>query len=93
MAISPAEQKINQLGYHIILEIATSIIFGIAKDEGIIEHGYNSSVLDNLMKEFQFWNSQSNVQRHKTNRVFLGEDSHSVGVKKWDNKMCANQWL
>ena len=33
------------------------------------------------------------MQRHKTNRVFLGEDSLSVGVKKWDNKMCANQWL
>ena len=93
MAISPVERKINQLGDHIISEIATSIIFGIAKDEGIIDHGYNSSVIDNLMKEFQFWNSQSNVQRHKTNRVFLGEDSHSVGVKKWDNKMCANQWL
>ena len=44
--------NICQVGEKIILEIATSIIYGIAKEEGIIDDDYNLSMIDKLLKEF-----------------------------------------
>ena len=40
----------------ILSEITTSIIFDIAKEEGFQDEDYKSPVIDNLLREFQFWN-------------------------------------
>ena len=40
----------------IISEIATSIIFGIAREEGIHDEEYISPMIDKFLREFQFWN-------------------------------------
>ena len=40
----------------ILSEITTSIIFYIAKEEGLQAEDYMSPVIDNLLREFQFWN-------------------------------------
>ena len=37
-------------------KIVTSIIFGIAREESILEEDYISPVIDNLLYQFQFWN-------------------------------------
>lgn len=47
---------LSHIGDKIISEIATSIIFGIAREEGILDEECISLIIDNLLREFQFWN-------------------------------------
>ena len=54
--LQPAPIVLRLICDQIISEIATSIIFGIAKEEGIHDEEYISPVLDKLLREFKFWN-------------------------------------
>ena len=56
LSIQPSPIILNFICDQIITEIANSIIFGIAREEGIHDEEYISPVIDKLLREFQFWN-------------------------------------
>ena len=56
LSIQPSPIILSFICDQIITEIANSIIFGIAREEGIHDEEYISPMIDKLLREFQFWN-------------------------------------
>ena len=67
----------------ILSEITNSIIFDIAKEEGLQDEDYKSPVIDNLLREFHFWNNlipnqvldKPNGTKHSHNQIVLNNSS------------------
>ena len=68
----------------ILFEIATSIIFDIAKEEGIQDEDYNSPVIDKLLREFQFWNKLIPSQAFE-NKTYLNQFPQDSGAENKDS--------